>query len=185
MKICFFGLKALQSYDLKKEDEKIVGNKNGMCEKNANFAGHKNTNIMTISTEELFRISSGLSDKDVENQRLRDENAQLSKKCELLVQRVLQMEQMQGCEQARQMGFVQLSLEKIRGLLSKVQDLNLISTFVMFLMKALPDGACAEDVKKLSDLMHVPQQPHLTLTNQFNAPVGIVAPGGAINTMQQ
>jgi hypothetical protein len=129
---------------------------------------------MTISTEELFQISSGLSDKDVENQRLRDENEQLRKQCDLLFQRVLQLEQMQDCAEGARMGFVQLSLEKIRGLLSRVQDLNVISTFVMFLLKTLPDGTRAEDVKNISDLMQVPgQQPTLTL-NHFNAPVGIV-----------
>lgn len=61
---------------------------------------------MTITTDEFFRISSGLSDKDVENQRLRDENAQLRKQCELLFQRLLQTEQMQDGVDAGRMRVV-------------------------------------------------------------------------------
>ncbi len=123
----------------------------------------KNTKHMTISPEEFFKISSGLSDKDVENQRLRNELAQVTRERDLLLHRVLQME---SNEDVRRPGFVQLSMEKIRGLLAKVQDLNVISTFVMFLIKALPDGTRAEDLKNISDLMHVPQQAPLTLAAQ-------------------
>lgn len=136
---------------------------------------------MDISTEELFQIHDGisqqLSQKDAEIARLKAQVAQLTDK----VGRAEQERDFWRAKAERKQGerlspeqhrFIIISIERLKALLVKIRNVELLSFLLMILQKALPKDAPAEDHKEIAELVPVPELPSISLTAEGDIEVG-------------
>ena len=128
---------------------------------------------MNISPDELLSLQSGMSAKDVEIARLKERVAQLETERDLWQARAMQTGAVtveKGMPTGRNR-FVVLSVQKLRAVLEKIQDVKILSVVSLILQKALPVEATAEDCRMITEIVPLPQKQNLMLMAQGDVKV--------------
>jgi len=111
-------------------------------------------------------LQGGVSAKDVEIARLKEQVAQLTEERDLWRARaqtsdieLKNTEKKSGCNR-----FIVISAQKLRSVLTKIHDVKILSVVAFILQKALPDTVTSEECKTIAEIVPLPQLPNLTLT---------------------
>lgn len=119
---------------------------------------------LNISPDEFLNLQNGISAKDVEIARLKEQVAQLEEERDLWRTRALNSDVTQKNVMTNKNCFVVLSMQRLKSVLEKIQDVKILSLVSFILQKALPQDATAEECKAIAEMMPVPHKPSLSLT---------------------
>lgn len=125
-----------------------------------------------ITTEEFLRLQQDMSSKDMEIVRLKERVAALEEERDQWRVRALAtqvgpepQEDEAGREGAKGgLRYIVLSAMKLRSVLEKIQDVNVLSVVTFVLQKALPKGTTAEEVQNIAEVVPLPERASLKLT---------------------
>ena len=122
---------------------------------------------MDVTTDEFFSLQQGMSAKDVEIVRLKEQVAQLTDERDMWMARALQRDAEQAdadVDKQHSGKFIVLSVELLKTVLSKIHNLNILSVVALVLQKALHRDATAEESRSIVEIVPLPPLPTISLT---------------------
>jgi hypothetical protein len=120
---------------------------------------------MHLTPDEFLSLHQGLSEKDVEIERLRTEVARLKQECNSWHCRCLELEE-GGRSGRRESNVIILSVEKVKSFLNLLSDFNLISVISAFLQKTLADDSAGTESRTVQSITPLPQRETMSITTQ-------------------
>ena len=119
---------------------------------------------MNISPDEFMSLQGGMSAKDVEIARLKDQVVQLTKERDQWQMRAMETGTKVPSRSTGRCRFIVIPVQKLKAVLSKIHDFKLLGAIGLILQKSLPDNATAEECQAIAEIVPIPQLPNLTLT---------------------
>ena len=142
---------------------------------------------ITISTEEFMKLQQGISAKDVEIAKLKEQVAQREEERDLWKDRALKAEEILKTEEALNVdmvmdsatekdksesgGVIVLSVELLMAILAKIHNLHILAVLALILQKALHRKATAEESRQIADLVPLPELPPIHISAEGNVDV--------------
>lgn len=142
---------------------------------------------ITISTEEFMKLQQGISAKDVEIAKLKEQVAQREEERDLWKDRALKAEEILKTEEALNVdmvmdsatekdksesgGVIVLSVELLMAILAKIHNLHILAVITLILQKALHRKATAEESRQIADLVPLPELPPIHISAEGNVDV--------------
>lgn len=126
---------------------------------------------ITISTDEYMKIQQSQSAKDVRIAQLESQVADMKNDCDywknraLKAEEMLKVEDMGEKEEKKGSGkFIVLSVDRLKSILSKIHNLNILAVVALVMQKALHRDANSTDGGSIADIVSMPQIPTISLT---------------------
>lgn len=142
---------------------------------------------ITISTEEFMELQQGISAKDVEIAKLKDQVAQREEERDLWKARALKAEEILKTEEALNVdmvidsatdkeksesgGVIVLSVGLLKAVLAKIHNLHILAILALILQKALHRKATAEESRQIADLVPLPELPPIHISAEGDVDV--------------
>ena len=127
---------------------------------------------MNISPNEFMTLQGGMSAKDVRIAQLEKQVEQLTEERDLWQARALKSGKPMVDGVPVRSRFIIISRQKLKTLVDRIQDVNLLAFVAFLLQKVLPNDASAEDCKAIADIIPLPHLPRLTLNADGDINVG-------------
>ena len=129
---------------------------------------------MEVTVNEFLSIQGEMSARDNEIERLSAWVINLKREAEKWKTLALSIHSEKAVECS---DFIVIPIQKLKKVVSGIQDVQLLGSLSMLLQKCLPDNAPPEECKMIADIIPLPQRPALSLQN-----VGDVHIDGDVNT---
>ena len=127
---------------------------------------------MNISPDEFMSLQDGMSAKDVRIAQLEKQVEQLTEERDLWQARALKSGKPMVDGVPVRSRFIIISRQKLKALVDRIQDVELLAFVAFLLQKVLPNDASAEDCKAIADIIPLPHLPRLTLNADGDINVG-------------
>ena len=127
---------------------------------------------MNISPNEFMTLQGGMSAKDVRIAQLEKQVEQLTEERDLWQARALKSGKPMVDGVPVRSRFIIISRQKLKTLVDRIQDVNLLAFVAFLLQKVLPNDASADDCKAIADIIPLPHLPRLTLNADGDINVG-------------
>ena len=118
---------------------------------------------MQFSIDEFMSLHDKLAAKELEIARLTEKVAQLTEERDYWQARAFASDDKKGKHRKSAGQVIVFSVKKLKGVLSKIHDVRILSVVAFVLQKALPKESAAEGCKQLTDIVPLPQLPSLTM----------------------